>query len=179
VVFNTSEIRCDAFIVTVDQIRSISLPLLTLPLLKEYTSRFLDVIQSIELRTQIGVVTEIRKILKWLWDAAVAPILRQLGFSEAIPTVPVVRRIWWVGNGLLNVFPIHAAGHHSEGDNRNAMNQVISSYTPTHDQSTGLCSRETGADSEYDTAEGRACRGPGGPRTRTSRICTTRDKEVI
>lgn len=131
VVFNTSEIRCDAFIVTVDQISSISLSLLTLPLLKEYTYRFLNAIQSITLRTQTSAESEIRNILKWLWDAAVAPILTQLGFLEVIPIVLMVRRIWWVGNGLLNVFPIHAAGHHSEGDNRNAMDQVISSYTPT------------------------------------------------
>jgi CHAT domain-containing protein len=39
--------------------------------------------------------------------------------------------VWWVGKGLLNILPIHAAGYHESGSNSNALDRIISSYTPT------------------------------------------------
>ena len=39
-------------------------------------------------------------------------------------------RVWWVGNGLLNFLPLHAAGD-SDRSTENALDRVISSYTPT------------------------------------------------
>jgi CHAT domain-containing protein len=43
--------------------------------------------------------------------------------------------VWWVGSGLLNLLPIHAAGYHGKpgirGTNQSVIDRVISSYAPT------------------------------------------------
>src|SRR5277367_5748656 len=40
-------------------------------------------------------------------------------------------RIWWIGSGLLNILPIHAAGYHEAPAKRTALDRVISSYSPS------------------------------------------------
>ena len=39
-------------------------------------------------------------------------------------------RVWWVGSGLLNIFPIHAAGYRDPDSTRNVISRVVSSYIP-------------------------------------------------
>jgi hypothetical protein len=58
--------------------------------------------------------------LRWTCDS--------LGFTE-MPD-KVWPRVWWVGNGLLNFPPLHAAGYH-DTSSKSAIDRVISSYTPT------------------------------------------------
>jgi CHAT domain-containing protein len=40
-------------------------------------------------------------------------------------------RVWWVGCGLLNILPIHAAGYHDSTLPNTALDRVISSYIST------------------------------------------------
>ena len=124
VVFNVSEIRSDAFIVTVDNIRFIPLPLLTYTDLQTYTEQFLNA------ATRLGSIPKIHEVLKWLWDVAVSPVLDELGFIEPCSNNAVWPRVWWVGGGLLKILPIHAAGYHKSGSTRTTIDRVISSYTP-------------------------------------------------
>lgn len=131
VVFNVSNIRCDAFIVTLDDIRSISLPLLTIEQLATYTKRFLNAVRNTSLKDAENARKDVHVVLEWLWDAALSPIIHELGCIESINRISTKKRVWWVGNGLLNILPIHAAGYHNKGSVRTVVDQVISSYTPT------------------------------------------------
>src|ERR1700737_115686 len=63
----------------------------------------------------------VRKILDWLWDVAIEPVLKELGFTQT--PAGDWPHIMWVPVGLLSLFPIHAAGQ--------TIDRVISSYTPT------------------------------------------------
>ena len=40
-------------------------------------------------------------------------------------------RVWWIGSGLLNILPIHAAGYHDSTPPETALDRVISSYAST------------------------------------------------
>ncbi len=131
VVFNVSEIRSDALVVAVDEIRLVSLPLLVHSELYLYTNRFLSAVHAVGHKRYAFARTEIHEVLKWMWDVAVNPVLDHLECSQSGSSNSGWRRVWWVGSGLLNVLPIHAAGYHQSGSTRNAIDRVISSYTPT------------------------------------------------
>lgn len=130
IVFNVSEMRSDAFIVDQNVIRSIVLPQLTLSELEKYAKSFYDAVTAGS-RFHLKARSEIAKVLEWLWDVAVGPVLDELGFTQPPSPTGSWPRVWWVGSGLLNLFPIHAAGYHGQGSTQNALDRVVSSYTPT------------------------------------------------
>ena len=70
-------------------------------------------------------------VLKWLWDAAINPVLNELGFTQMPSHGEAWPRVWWVGSGLLNILPIHAAGYHDSTPPETTLDRVISSYAPT------------------------------------------------
>ncbi|KAF8250274.1 hypothetical protein K440DRAFT_659708 [Wilcoxina mikolae CBS 423.85] len=72
---------------------------------------------------------EMKKILLWLWDSAVEPVLERLCLNGSESTN--LSHIWWIGVGALSKAPFHAAGDHSRGSTRNTISRVISSYIPT------------------------------------------------
>jgi hypothetical protein len=131
VVFNVSSLRSDAFIITRQTIRSLRLPLLSLDDLQSHTARFVASTSNTDLNLYRKVKKDVKNILEWLWDVAVNPILIELGFTGNLSEQDVWPRICWVGSGLLNVLPIHAAGYHDLVPSRSALDCVISSYTPT------------------------------------------------
>ncbi|WP_443052995.1 CHAT domain-containing protein [Streptomyces sp. NBC_00184] len=66
-----------------------------------------------------------------MWDAIAEPVLNALDLRE---TTKEGHRLWWAPTGLLTFLPLHAAGHHEEGDRdgaRPVLDRVVSSYTPT------------------------------------------------
>lgn len=133
VVFNVSDIRSDALLVTGYSIRSIQLPLLSKVEVQAHSNRFLSAISEtddISYRKQTFVI---KKVLEWLWDAAVRPVLAELGLTRTPAQGEAWPRIWWVGCGLLTTLPFHAAGYHDVISPRfqTALDCVISSYTPT------------------------------------------------
>ncbi|WP_051793596.1 CHAT domain-containing protein [Kibdelosporangium aridum] len=69
------------------------------------------------------LVTVLPEILSWLWDIAVRPIVDALAHTGDSPL-----RVWWMPLGLLNLFPLHAAGH---PDEPGALDRLVSSYTST------------------------------------------------
>jgi len=77
-----------------------------------------------------GHSLEYVRFLIWLWESCVETILHHLdyGASSAVDELPL---IWWIGTGVTNSLPFHAAGNHSLGSTRNTFSRAISSYTPT------------------------------------------------
>jgi CHAT domain-containing protein len=126
-----SEIRSDVFIVNPTDIRFVPLPLLDIADLESYSNMFLNAIRRHSPRDHAEARGEMHNVLVWLWDVAISPILDELGLTEACQSNSVLSRVWWVGSGLLNILPLHAAGYHESGSTRNALDRVISSYTPT------------------------------------------------
>ena len=72
---------------------------------------------------------ELNKVLEWLWDVAVGPILDELGFKQPPSHSDMWPRVCWIPSGILTLLPIHAAGYHNS--TRNAIDRVISSYSAT------------------------------------------------
>ncbi|KAH7211381.1 hypothetical protein DER44DRAFT_807375 [Fusarium oxysporum] len=65
--------------------------------------------------------------LEWLWDCVARPVLNALGFDKP-PSERDWPHVWWIMTGLLNKFPIHAAGYHLKGSSETVIDRVISSY---------------------------------------------------
>ena len=130
IIFNISELRSDAFLIDPKAIRSIRLPQLKVSELEKYAKSFFDAV-SARSRSHLKTNPETVKVLTWLWDVAVGPVLDELGFTQPPSSTDIWPRVWWVGSGLLNLLPIHAAGYHGAGSTRNALDRVVSSYTPT------------------------------------------------
>jgi tetratricopeptide (TPR) repeat protein len=132
VVFNISDIRSDAFLITPDEIRTLHLPLLTSESLEHNIKRFLSAIHdSQNLDYYRHSIRTLNAVLRWLWDVAVSPILDELGFTQTPSDGEPWPRVWWVGSGLLNILPIHASGYHDSIPPQTALDRVISSYAPT------------------------------------------------
>jgi hypothetical protein len=129
VIFNVTDIRSDAIIVHRHRISFLHLALLTTSELRSYTRRLLRAV--VEMKIHEGGL-ELSKVLEWLWDVAVKTILDYLGFTHTPSDGQRWPRIWWVGSGFLNIFPIHAAGyHHNDLSGQCTIDRVVSSYTPT------------------------------------------------
>ena len=154
VVFNVSEIRSDAFLITTDEIRSVHLPLLTSNSLEKFTNRFFAVIHKQTLRHYRHAMLEVNAVLEWLWDVAVNPILVELGFTQIPFEGETWPRVCWVGCGLLNILPIHASGYHDSTPRKTALDRVISSYAPTVKSLS--YARERAARAEYIISQEKA-----------------------
>ncbi|MEV0941753.1 CHAT domain-containing protein [Micromonospora wenchangensis] len=63
---------------------------------------------------------DVQAVLAWLWDEVAGRVVE--GFDG--------RRMWWCPVGAMAFLPWHAAGHH-DGSDRNVLDRVFSSYTPT------------------------------------------------
>jgi CHAT domain-containing protein len=128
VIINVSSIRSDALIVTKNRTWHYHLQDLHQADVLEQAQQYLE---TLEKDTPIGrkkTNKSLHSIFKWLWDAAVGPILTELSVVRKAQGWP---RIWWIPVGLMSIFPIHAAGDHSGKTDRNTLDQVISSYATT------------------------------------------------
>jgi hypothetical protein len=123
--------RSDAFIVTSVKIGSIPLPLLRYSDLESNFTLFRQALGRRQLKTYVSAKADIRRVLEWLWDVAVGPVLDALCFRECPANGSAWPHVWWVGTGMLSFLPIHAAGYNSDGSGPNTLDRVISSYAPT------------------------------------------------
>ena len=127
VLFNISELRSDAICVTEGGITSLRLSLKQDDL-ERYSRRFLTDLQTLSYSTYPTAQRNMKTLLQWLWDVAAEPVLGHLGLKT---TSGHRERIWWIGSGLLNVLPIHAAGYHDEDPPVSVLDYVVSSYIPS------------------------------------------------
>lgn len=128
VVINVSELRSDAIIVTQHHIKCLQLSVQHIELLNN-VDRFLNAVQNVRMNTYHKAREEVQRILEWLWDVVVEPIVDILALKKT--PEHDWPRVWWVGCGLLSVLPIHAAGYHEDGSGRTLIDRVVSSYIPT------------------------------------------------
>ncbi|KAF8850410.1 hypothetical protein BDZ45DRAFT_602885 [Acephala macrosclerotiorum] len=136
--FNITDYGSHAFIVTEERIRTLELQNLSHDAVEERVKLLADkTADPVGTDETVGPVSTneirnqaIRPILKWLWDEAVEPVLREL---ELISPTPPDRlpRIWWVTSGLMGLLPLHAAGSNWRSKRENTMSHVLSSYVPT------------------------------------------------
>ena len=122
VLFNISDIRSDAFLITWDDIRCIQLPLMTSALIEDFVIRFFKAINENDPTRGRYARQDINRILERLWDCAAAPVLNELNFKETW------LRVCWVTTGWLSLLPIHAVGYHNSNPPRMVLDRVISSY---------------------------------------------------
>ncbi|KAF3316707.1 hypothetical protein TWF173_001371 [Orbilia oligospora] len=128
VIINISRYRCDALLVEQQTIRSLPLP----NLLQKDINKHAEFMQSIRSAHRLcsDTLRQMFRMLEWLWDAAVGPILDSLGLSSP----PVNEdgewpRIWWIPTGQLSSLPLHAAGYHHPGSTKTTLDRVVSSYS--------------------------------------------------
>jgi tetratricopeptide (TPR) repeat protein len=129
VVINTTDIQSNAIILIQDSMEALDLTDLS----AEVASRQLQKMA----RMGVGAgpqyranTRDISHVLAWLWHAVVAPVPQKVGTVYQMERLELPR-IWWLGVGLMGLFPFHAAHDASCGLQDSTMNRVISSYTPT------------------------------------------------
>lgn len=112
IIINTSMLRCDAILVESHQITSV-------PLTDFNRREMIEYVKNGTFRSD--------EALEWLWDCVASPVLNALGFDKP-PSERDWPHVWWIMTGLLNKFPIHAAGYHLKGSSETVIDRVISSY---------------------------------------------------
>ncbi|KGQ09542.1 hypothetical protein BBAD15_g5117 [Beauveria bassiana D1-5] len=90
-------------------------------------------LRCLDFESFFAVNENMKKLLIWLWESAVLPVLVHLEFySDNKPdSSPELPRVHWLTSGILGMFPLHAAGYHDEQSTANALSHVVSSYTTT------------------------------------------------
>ncbi|KAM0349863.1 hypothetical protein ACHAP4_010218 [Fusarium culmorum] len=111
VVINISDGRCDAIIITKDQMRSLALRNIT------------NDLHQFACKSDFGS----SRILEWMWDHITEPILDALGYSHP-PGEDPWPHVWWIPTDLLTLFPLHAAGYHRRESSETVIDRVVSSY---------------------------------------------------
>ncbi|KAM7214006.1 CHAT domain containing protein [Rhypophila decipiens] len=128
IAINASRYRCDAILVTKNEIMALPLPSLQM--------------SEIEGRIRRGEIGRL-STLSWLWKTVASPILDALGYTQ-----PFLHHdsgswphVWWIPTGSLAKFPLHAAGVYedlavkmgqsSSGPilNQTVLDRVMSSYS--------------------------------------------------
>ncbi|KAF9630330.1 Tetratricopeptide-like helical protein [Lasiodiplodia theobromae] len=132
--FNVTKFRSDAFIVT-----SKSIIVLPLPALHEVDLQ--TNVRKIIGKSRLTKCTLVQrntsnkhlaKILIWLWEVAVKPVMNYLGLTGATSsTASDLPRLWWVTSGLMGLMPLHAAGSGWDESLENTASRCVSSYVHT------------------------------------------------
>ncbi|KAF9776442.1 hypothetical protein IL306_005364 [Fusarium sp. DS 682] len=112
VVINVSRLRCDALLVSDNQVRALALSIITLEELEQRT-------------TSWNLASP--QTLEWLWNTIADPILDVLGFTKP-PPANDWPHVWWIPTGPLVQLPLHAAGYHSQQGFKAVLDRVLSSY---------------------------------------------------
>ncbi|GII82850.1 CHAT domain-containing protein [Sphaerisporangium siamense] len=139
VVFNVSDRRGDALLLTSGGLTAIELPGLTTTAVATRVHAFHRALPAttapdVPPAGRIGAQDVIAKTLAWLWDAVAGPVLGALGHHGAPAPGEEWPRVWWAPGGVLGLLPVHAAGHHADPPGpgrRTVLDRVVSSYTPT------------------------------------------------
>ena len=128
VVVNVTDIRSDAIIATSSGVNSLRLPKLKKTDAMKWIGEDLTTYKTLEEKGKKN--KRYGQFLSWLWSSCVEVILQTIhnGTSATPHSLP---RIWWIGVGIANYLPFHAAGDHSAKSTENTFHWAISSYTPT------------------------------------------------
>jgi CHAT domain len=135
ITLNVNPRRCDALILHPDGLLHVPLNGLTAAGLAEQAGSFRAAVKNLLVshpssRQAASARSDFDAVLGWLWDALAEPVLKALGFNEPPGPSTSLPRIWWSPTGVLNSFPLHAAGHHDQ-PGTSVLDCAVSSYTPT------------------------------------------------
>lgn len=139
VVLNVSKYRSDAILVRAEGVDSLPLSGISFDQVRSQVIAFLEarattLAPDAPLGELVAAQDKLTKLLGWLWDAVVEPVLDALGYHGQPQDGPWPR-VWWVPVGDLSLMPLHAAGHHRQPTGPQgwptALDRVVSSYTPT------------------------------------------------
>lgn len=133
VCFNVTWQCSDAFMVTTSGIQSINLPGLKLADLQINVQRIIgpDRLSKSNVLEKSKNNKEMRRILRWLWDVAVQPVLHKLELLTPADGSQLPR-LWWVTSGYMGLVPLHAAGNYDKEISKECTaHYVVSSYIPT------------------------------------------------
>ncbi|MGW7044649.1 CHAT domain-containing protein [Streptomyces avermitilis] len=134
---NINPRRCDALALCPDGLRAVPLPRLYASDLVAQAESFRVAVEALTAGPRDPLFEDAREIftgtLAWLWDVLAEPVLDALGFTGPPESGTPWPRLWWSPSGVLNSFPLHAAGRHGSGETADAavLDRVASSYTPT------------------------------------------------
>ncbi|MFF8726022.1 CHAT domain-containing protein [Streptomyces sp. NPDC015171] len=129
--------RCDALVLGPDGLLPVPLPRLGAADLAAQAESFRLAVGTLAAGPRGPLSAGARAVftgtLAWLWDVLAEPVLDALGFTGPPPPGTPWPRLWWAPSGVLNAFPLHAAGHHGPDAPAGAcvLDRVASSYTPT------------------------------------------------
>jgi hypothetical protein len=132
IIFNMTQLRSDAIILTENGVRSIKLPGLLFKDVEENAKLLLGGILKERKRMHLltGNNEKFKELLAWLWYAAVEPVLQELHLEPHTNTNDLPQ-VWWIGVGVMGLFPFHAAGDYNQGMSMCTMSRAISSFAPT------------------------------------------------
>ena len=130
VVFNVAPSRSDALLITSNSIKCLPLPAFHQKDIITKSRTFITMLDRLKLATYNATTQFLKKLLEWLWDVAVGPVLDELKITGPPREGATWTKVWWVASGWLNLLPLHAAGYLCD-TTRNAMDRVISCYVPT------------------------------------------------
>ncbi|WP_327000694.1 CHAT domain-containing protein [Dactylosporangium sp. NBC_01737] len=116
IVVNVSRYRCDGLIIRTTGVEVVPLPTLRHEDVTANAQMFLTATAANDWDSNATIL----RILGWLWDDVVAPVLASLTDAEA-------GRLWWLPTGALGVLPLHAAGRAE----LSLLDVSVSSYTST------------------------------------------------
>ncbi|KAF4450213.1 TPR Domain containing protein [Fusarium austroafricanum] len=137
VAFLFADFRSSALIATGSGIQTLELPDLKFDECAEhYQTMQMPVegaLRSLKFENVFEVNENMTRLLVWLWDVAVLPVLKFLGYYTSKKPGPTSQlpRIHWVTSNVMGLMPLHAAGHHDDSSVENALSHVVSSYTTT------------------------------------------------
>lgn len=118
VVINLDSCRCDAFLVTGEQIKVLPLPKLRIEDVEERA-------RTIRMHPESDQTVQ---SLEWLWDVITGPCLDEIGYRHPVGDSGDWPHVWWIPTGPLCEVPLHAAGYHTSASRRTVLDRVISSY---------------------------------------------------
>lgn len=118
IIINMSPYRSDAFLVSRDGVKAISLPGLTPD---ELGKRVTDIMRK----------TNFASLLEWMWKTICCPCLDALSITGPGSDDKELPHVWWMPVGLVNQLPLHAAGVYGLKSRETVMDRVISSYALT------------------------------------------------
>lgn len=106
-VVNISDYRCDALVLTGDDVLHVPLPQVSSQNVQEQATTFLEATDSAD-------SAAVKTVMEWTWDHIAEPVLQALAMTSCPAAGAAVPRLWWCPTGLAAFLPLHAAGHHDD-----------------------------------------------------------------
>jgi hypothetical protein len=134
VYFNVTELRSDAILITASSISSMDLMELKYADLESNAKMLIGddrITSSNYLSSKAERNKLLLRVLQWLWDTAVKPVLDRLGLLEQGGSRQSLPRVYWVASGAMGMMPMHAAGCHDPQSMENSISHVVSTYVTT------------------------------------------------